>query len=74
VVQVAGGGPADRAGVMIGDVVVRLAGRRVRGVRDLLDALGASGPGPLSLELLRGGQPRVLVVPGEAVDSGRRAA
>ncbi len=57
------GGPADRAGVLLGDVLVALDGRPTRGVEDLWAALGADRIGAQApLRLIRGGEMRELVV------------
>jgi DNA-binding MarR family transcriptional regulator len=50
--SVDGGGPADRAGIAAGDLIVAAAGREVRSVVDLHEALA---PGtPTEVRLLRG--------------------
>jgi S1-C subfamily serine protease len=56
VVSLARGGPAERAGVFVGDIVVALDGQPCRDVDDLHAALGAARVGQsLKLELIRGG-------------------
>jgi S1-C subfamily serine protease len=61
VIDLARGGPADRAGVRKGDLAVRLAGKPVRGNDDLVRALTAETVGaPLELAVLRGGELRIL--------------
>ena len=74
VVQVQAGGPADAAGVLIGDVVLGVGGRPVRSVGEMLGALAERRAGPLNVELLRAGERRVVVVSDEAGASRRRAA
>ena len=55
VVSVADGSPAERAGVLIGDVLLSANGQRLRRPTDLLDALSAVADGKtIELERLRG--------------------
>jgi serine protease Do len=55
VVSVADGSPAERAGVLIGDVLLSANGQRLRRPTDLLDALSAVADGKtVELERLRG--------------------
>jgi S1-C subfamily serine protease len=50
-------GPAARAGLLVGDVIVSAGGREVAGIDTLRELLGADRIGtPLRLRLLRGGQ------------------
>lgn len=67
-VTVEEGGPAAAAGMMIGDIVVRLADQVVQSLDDLRAALTAEHVGQqIAARVLRGGQPQDLsVVPGEA--------
>lgn len=56
VVSVADGSPAERAGVLVGDVLLSATGEPLGGPTDLLDALSSVAEGKaLELELLRGG-------------------
>lgn len=58
VVNVEPGGPADQAGVLLGDVLIALDGAAVRDPADVLTTLGPERVGkPLRARLLRGGQP-----------------
>jgi hypothetical protein len=58
VLSVAGGGPADRAGLQARDLVVGAAGRKIRSIEELSTVLGGFRPGDrLAIELLRGNQP-----------------
>lgn len=55
--------PADRAGVMLGDVLLRFGGAVLDGVEELENSLGEAAIGqPVEVELLRGGERRVLRV------------
>lgn len=67
IVSMAPGAAADRAGVLIGDVVVGFNERAIEDADDLQDALAAAAPeAPAALEVLRGGAlQRVTVVVGE---------
>jgi uncharacterized protein YndB with AHSA1/START domain len=57
------GGPAERAGLERGDVVITVAGQPVRGRQDVVRHIQATGPGQsLSLEVVRQGE-RVSVEP-----------
>lgn len=59
VVSVQPGSPADRAGVLLGDLLVSLAGKPVGQVPELLEALEETRAGTATVaRLLRGGEPR----------------
>ncbi|MCC6175131.1 MAG: trypsin-like peptidase domain-containing protein [Chloroflexi bacterium] len=63
VVGVEADGPAEVAGVTIGDIVVALGGEPVRDTGDLRDLLGGERVGQASsLRIVRGGEPRELSV------------
>jgi serine protease Do len=65
--QVEDGSPASRAGLARGDLIVAAAGRAVRGMDDLFEALDAVGDGQIELAIVRGTEERtVLVTLGEA--------
>lgn len=50
-------GPAANAGVLIGDILVRIAGKELRSLRSLQSALDGERIGkPVAVELLRGGK------------------
>lgn len=70
VTAVAPGSPAERAGLILGDVLLRAAGQRLDSSSTLELTLAALRPGgALELEIMRGGQPRsVTVVAGELLD------
>jgi S1-C subfamily serine protease len=56
------GSPADRAGLLLGDLVFAVDGHPVEGSAGLLNALDGHFSGPLRVGLLRGGAPRELYV------------
>jgi S1-C subfamily serine protease len=63
IVGVESGAPADRAGLMIGDVLVALAGQPVRSTEDLLALLGPERVGQdTPLRVIRGGESRDITV------------
>lgn len=63
VAQLAQGGPAALAGLLVGDLIVSLDGRPLTATEGLLEALAARAPGDsVRLELARGGQPLALTV------------
>jgi S1-C subfamily serine protease len=63
VIDLAPGGPAERAGVRKGDLVVRLAGKPVRGNDELVRVLTAETVGvSLELAVLRGGELKLLSI------------
>jgi S1-C subfamily serine protease len=63
VVNVESDGPADRAGVLLGDVIVAVDGTAVRDPADVLAALGPERVGnPLTVRVLRGGQPVAVTI------------
>jgi len=66
---VAAEGPADRAGVRIGDVVLEVAGRRVTGLAELFRSVWRLGPAGIEVPLLvmRKGVPTAV-----RVQSGNR--
>ncbi|HEY3081913.1 MAG TPA: trypsin-like peptidase domain-containing protein [Chloroflexota bacterium] len=64
--------PAERAGVLLGDVLVSAAERPLESVDDLIEALAAHADGPARLGLIRGGLARELWIAPEVI--GQRAA
>jgi S1-C subfamily serine protease len=72
VLSVAEGGPAERAGVLVGDVLVEANGAPLRRPPDLLDALGSAGAGgQVAMRVLRGGRlESVAITPGERPSGG----
>jgi serine protease DegQ len=72
VVAVEPGGPADKAGILIGDVLIALAGTPLREPADLLAGLAARGA--VEVRLIRGGAPvSVSLTPGDRPARGGRA-
>src|SRR6185436_7031078 len=57
VTSLAAGGPAERAGVLIGDIIVRAAEGAAADLRDLRQALAAHVGQTVPLAVLRGGAP-----------------
>jgi serine protease DegS len=59
-------GPADEAGILPGDVLLRIEGKAVRNARSAMSRIAQSGPGTkLKLEGIRDGQAfRATVVTG----------
>ena len=63
IVNVERDGPADRAGVLLGDILVALDGSPLSEPTDVLAALGPDRVGgPISASLLRAGQPTDLTI------------
>jgi serine protease Do len=57
------GGPADRAGMEAGDLIVEVGGRAITTADDLLDALeSAPGTEPLAVKVVRGADERTVEV------------
>ncbi|HLI82324.1 MAG TPA: trypsin-like peptidase domain-containing protein [Bryobacteraceae bacterium] len=63
VLSVERGGPAEKAGLLVGDIFVSLAGKPVSDTGDVQNALEAVAVGqPLEAGLLRGGQERQIAI------------
>lgn len=63
ITSVAASSPAQRAGLLVGDVLLAAGARTLSHATDLLDALAEAGSGrPLLLELVRGGKARSVSV------------
>lgn len=61
VVSLAAGGPALRAGLLVGDIIVAWNGKPVRRVREVMQWLGSDSVGStVRLDILRGGTPTTL--------------
>lgn len=58
VVTVEGDSPAEKGGLLMGDIIITVSGQPATSVDALRAALGATAPGqPLTVRALRGGQP-----------------
>jgi S1-C subfamily serine protease len=63
VVTVEAGGPADTAGLLLGDVIVAFGGEAVRDPGELRDLLGSDRVGQqATLKIVRGGEPQDLTL------------
>lgn len=57
------GGPAEQAGLLVGDILVAVSGQAVGDADDLLSALGSDTVGKsIAVEVLRGGRPETVSV------------
>ncbi|HTP03215.1 MAG TPA: trypsin-like peptidase domain-containing protein [Anaerolineales bacterium] len=57
------GGPAEKAGLMVGDILVGVGGQRVSDPDDLFSTLNSDSVGKsIPAEVLRGGKPQMLTV------------
>lgn len=72
VVSVESQGPADQAGVLIGDILLEIDGSLLKDVADVQRKLGTQSVGrTLEIQLIRGGQLiEVTIVPGERPTQG----
>ncbi len=72
--EVAAGSPAARAGLAQGDLIAAAAGRPVRTIDDLFDALPAGRAGSIELNVVRGtGERTIHVVFGDSGQPGEEA-
>ncbi|MCA1409495.1 PDZ domain-containing protein, partial [Ensifer sp. IC3342] len=63
VMSLEAGGPAEKAGLVLGDVITSWDGETVEGVRDLIRQIGPDSVGKtVALGILRGGEARNLDV------------
>lgn len=63
VLSVEPAGPAGRAGLVLGDILVAVGDKSIASVEDLQDALGAGSAGKtVSVSLVRGGQPQQIEI------------
>ena len=56
------GGPADRGGLKLYDVLVKVGGKRVEAIADLQRAMAEAKDGKLALDLIRGGRRQSISV------------
>lgn len=57
------GGPAEKAGILVGDIVVAVSGQAVGDADDLFSALSSDTVGKaIAVEVLRGGRPETVTV------------
>lgn len=71
IVHVEPGGPAERGGLQLGDVIVGIAGHLIRTVSDLQAALAGLTPGTTAaVDVIRYGQPTRVLVELGVVESG----
>jgi S1-C subfamily serine protease len=63
ILSVEGASPADQAGILMGDVLVRIGGRAISDAGELRDALGSSVVGQaVSVTVIRGGKQQEISV------------
>jgi S1-C subfamily serine protease len=62
ITELESGGPADTAGLLVGDILLRVDGESVTGIRELAAALSTRGGSNARLGLLRGGEAREIEV------------
>ena len=63
IVNLEPGGPAERAGLLLGDIITGLEGRSVADPTDLVALLGSEAIGkPVNLEILRAGEAKSVAV------------
>ena len=70
IAAVEAGGAADRAGLLVGDVLLSIEGEPLAGAEALLEALGRAGDA-IPLRVMRGG--KILVMNVSLAESGRAA-
>jgi len=72
VLGVAPGSPAERGGIIVGDVITGIGGNKASDADDVHAALGGSAPGKqIAIDVLRGGKPQQLnVTVGERPERG----
>jgi len=57
------GGPAEKGGLLVGDILVAVSGQAVGDPDDLFSALGSDTVGKaVAVEILRGGRPETVSV------------
>ncbi len=64
IVNVAGGSPAEKGGLLLGDIIISLGGRPSRSIDDMITTISSSPVGqPLSIGVIRAGKMSELKVP-----------
>ena len=63
------GGPAARAGIVDGDLIVSVAGKPVTDADELVEAMAAAGD-TFEVKIVRGVEERTITVGGETTASG----
>ena len=56
------GGPADKGGLKLYDVLMKAGGRKLTGIADLMHAVAEAKESKLAFELIRGGKPQTVTV------------
>ena len=66
IVSIADNSPAEKGGILLGDLLLEAGGQRLSRPDDLLDALAAKQDEPVSLKVLRGGVLKTIsITPGD---------
>ncbi|MFL5481394.1 MAG: S1C family serine protease [Gemmatimonadaceae bacterium] len=70
IVSIADNSPAEKGGILLGDLLLEAGGHRLSRPDDLLDALAAKQDAPVSLKVLRGGVLKTISI--TPADRGER--
>ncbi len=69
--SVTAGGPAEKAGIKVGDVLTKVDGKAIAGRDDLIDAIQAKPKGDkIKIDLIRDGKPMTVEVAVDEEESG----
>ena len=64
IVNVAGGSPAEKGGLLLGDIIISLGGRPSRSIDDMITTISSAPVGqPLSIGMIRAGKMSEIKVP-----------